>query len=211
MAYILGFFAADGSMIRTKRGGHYVEFHSTDVGLLRLIRAALSSDHKISRRVRRSTLHKHQYRLQIGSMRMFTDLSALGMTPHKSKILVFPEVPESLHAHFVRGYFDGDGCIYFRRLQFADRKRPRSVMLSLFTSGSRSFLVALHMVLASHGVRGGVVKRKKRGFELVLSHRDSVALYRFLYNNLADSVIFLPRKYKLFTRAVETLYGTMRS
>lgn len=30
MAYVLGFFAADGNMIRTKRGGHFISFHITD-------------------------------------------------------------------------------------------------------------------------------------------------------------------------------------
>src|SRR3989344_557095 len=34
MAYVLGFFAADGSMIPHKNGGHYIEFTSTDRILL---------------------------------------------------------------------------------------------------------------------------------------------------------------------------------
>ncbi len=34
MAYVLGYFAADGSMIQNKRGGHFIEFTSTDAVLI---------------------------------------------------------------------------------------------------------------------------------------------------------------------------------
>jgi hypothetical protein len=34
MAYVLGFFTADGSMIRNKRGAHFIEFQITDKNLL---------------------------------------------------------------------------------------------------------------------------------------------------------------------------------
>ena len=34
MAYILGYFAADGTMIKNKRGAHYIEFQSTDKELI---------------------------------------------------------------------------------------------------------------------------------------------------------------------------------
>ena len=70
-----------------------------------------------------------------------------------------------------------------------------------------SFLESLLALLKGSGVKGGSLKQKKSGNELALSHRDSVALYRIMYNNLHDSDIYLGRKYKLFTRAIETLYG----
>ena len=48
MAYVLGFFAADGCMIKNKRGAHFIEFHITDKNLLFAIRAAMRSNHKIA-------------------------------------------------------------------------------------------------------------------------------------------------------------------
>ena len=52
MAYVLGFFAADGNMIINKRGAHFIEFQINDLELLKNIRRALNSDHKITSRRR---------------------------------------------------------------------------------------------------------------------------------------------------------------
>lgn len=206
MAYVLGFFAADGCMIKNQRGGHFIEFHITDKEILMAIRRVMGSNHKISVRTRNPN-HKMGYRLQIGSKEIFNDLRILGMTSRKSLILQMPPVPQRYVGHFVRGYFDGDGCIYFKTLKFADRKNPRKILQSIFSCGSTAFLSSLHESLQLQGVNGGSLKRKERGNELVLSHRDSVALYRIMYNNLGDSDIYLGRKYRLFTHAIETLYG----
>ena len=61
------------------------------------------------------------------------------------------------------------------------------------------------MGLSFHGVKGGGVYEKKRGYELVLSHRDSVALFELMYNTNCRG-LYLTRKYKLFRRAIDTLY-----
>ncbi len=70
MAYVLGFFAADGSMSRNKRGGHYIEFQITDGDLLEKIRTLLWSNNKITIRDR-GLNGKPIYRLQIGGKSIF--------------------------------------------------------------------------------------------------------------------------------------------
>ena len=207
MAYVLGFFAADGSMIRNKRGGHFIEFHINDKEILVAIRKVTGSNHKISIRIRKNPNQKVGYRIQLGSKEMYSDLLSFGMCSRKSLALQMPIVPPQYFGHFLRGYFDGDGCVYFKKLQFADRKNKRYILQSVFSCGTFSFLTVLLNLLRNYGVQGGSLKRKRRGNELTLSHHDSVALYRIMYNNLADSDIYLGRKYKLFTRAIETLYG----
>ena len=94
MAYVLGFFTADGNMIRNKRGAHFMEFFSTDKDIIKNIRIALGSNHKISVRDR-SKINKNwkpAYRLQIGSKEIFNDLLRLGMTPAKSNVIKFPNI-----------------------------------------------------------------------------------------------------------------------
>lgn len=204
MAYVLGFFAADGTMIRNNRGAHFIEFHITDKDILLEIRKALESDHKISVRNRGDNC-KLGYRLQIGSKEIFDDLTNLGFIPNKSKKLLFPNIPEKYLPHFVRGYFDGDGCVYFKKHKAKDRINPRWVFSTRFTSGSKQFLISLHKILKNHGLKKGFIVTKERGFELVFSHKDSVALYQLMYNNVSDK-LFLERKYKIFRKAIETLY-----
>ena len=44
MTYVLGFFAADGNMIKNKRGAHFIEFQSTDKEILNKIKKCLKSN-----------------------------------------------------------------------------------------------------------------------------------------------------------------------
>lgn len=208
MAYVLGFFAADGNMIRNKRGAHFIAFYNNDRILLEKVRTALSSEHKIGRKILPAP-RKTAYQLQIGSKEMFGDLLSLGMKPAKSNTLILPRVPTPFHCDFVRGYFDGDGCIYFNLLKFADRKKPRRILMVRFTCGNRVFLEELHALLRKHDVEGGSVRQKwdSRGFDLVLSHRDSVALFHMIYDTMPDSSLYLVRKFKKFVKALQILYG----
>ena len=158
------------------------------------------------RRTRGKRKWKAQYRLQIGSKSWFVDLGRLGFTQNKSNILRFPKIPEKYLTDFIRGYFDGDGCVYFKKLKYTDRVSKRWILMTLFTGGSRSFLKMLHRLLKRQGVIGGRIKNKVRGFELVLSHKDSLALYLFIYHNTKATGLCLPRKYRLFSKAIKTLY-----
>lgn len=210
MAYILGFFAADGSMLKNGRGAHFIEFHITDREVIYSIRDVLGSEHKVTAR-NRNVKWKTLYRLQIGSKEMYRDLAKLGFMQAKSKKMKLPVVPPVYFADFVRGYFDGDGCVYFKKHKVKARKNKKWVFSSRFTSGSENFLKELHKSLQATTIdRGFIVKKKKKGeingYELVFSHRDSLALFKYMYNN-SPCNLFLKRKYVLFKKAVETLYG----
>lgn len=207
MAYVLGYFAADGAMVCNARGGQYIEFTSTDCDLLQQVRRAMRSTHTVSIRPHRNSKWKTQYRLQIGSKEWFTALQGLGFTPAKSKSLRFPKVPNERSGDFVRGYFDGDGCVYLAQLKYADRTSKRWILQTLFTSGSHQFLRALHSLLRKHGVKGGslIPKSNRRGFELKLSHRDSLALYILMYHTSPTSDLCLLRKKEKLERAVKLL------
>ena len=205
MAYILGFFAADGSMVRNNRGAHFIEFTITDRIVLELIQRVTGSTHKIQKRDRGNKEWKYQYRLQIGSKEWFADLSQLGFTQHKSNTLSFPKIPKRYFGDFVRGYFDGDGCVYSNRLKYAGRKNARLILLTLFTSGSHQFLESLWDELRIHTVHGGSLKKKKRGFELVFSHNDSIALHRLMYHTGTSPTLYLPRKRNKLESAIREL------
>ncbi|MBI2087073.1 MAG: hypothetical protein HYT69_02785 [Candidatus Zambryskibacteria bacterium] len=161
------------------------------------------SNHKISTRDKRNAKWKMGYRLQIGSKEMFADLIKLGFTPNKSLIVDFPKIPNNLLGDFVRGYFDGDGCIYFKQHFAKDRNKNRWIFTTRFTCGSRKFLESLH---SSLNFVGGFIVKKERGYELVFSHRDSVALYNLMYHNNCRG-LYLNRKHRLFHKAIKTLYG----
>lgn len=206
MAYVLGFFAADGYMWTSSRGAKFFGFQITDKELLYTIRKHLESTHKISARLGKKKGWSDCYRLQIGSLEMFEDLLRLGMTPAKSNTLLFPTIPPKYQPAFVRGYFDGDGNVYFKSHYMKARRKHEWAFTSRFTCNSRTFLESLHALLRRNGVRGGVIRTKSngRGVELVLSRRDSLALYNFMYNN-APVDLQLARKRTIFETAIDTL------
>lgn len=210
MAYILGYFVADGAMIRNKRGAHFIEFHSVDRVLIRRVRSVLGSNHRIG--VRKVPGGRSQYRVQIGSIALFTDLRVLGLSQNKSKTVRLPVIPREYFCHFVRGYFDGDGNVYFKKHFAKDRQKIRWVFSTRFTCGSMAFLADLHANLKQHGISKGsiVLKSNKRGYELIFSHADSLALYALMYDTAHDTALRLSRKHRVFTRAIRTLYPLMR-
>lgn len=204
MAYVLGFFASDGTMIHNSRGACFIEFNSTDKSIIFGIRKALSSEHKISARQRKNLKWKIGYRLQIGSKEYYEDLLGLGFTPNKSNKLKYPNVPDKYFTDFVRGYFDGDGSVYFRKHWIKSRNKKRWVFSSRFISGSKPFLEDLLRSLRRAGLQRGFIIAKKRGYELAFSHHDSLALFKLMYQNVLSG-LYIPRKFKTFRKAVGVL------
>jgi len=205
MAYVLGYFAADGSMLTNNRGAHFFEFTSIDKILIVHVQKAVHSNHRIQLRKRGGNT-RTSYRLQIGSKEWYTDLCGLGFTQNKSNTLKYPNIPARYQSHFVRGYFDGDGCVYFKKHWAESHTRKVWVFMTRFTSGSKRFLLQLHKTLKFNGVVGGHINTKNRsGFDLVFSRKDSLALYRFMYHTSPVSDLFLPRKREKLERAVRVL------
>lgn len=201
MAYILGFFAADGSMTVNQRGAHYTDFYITDRKLLSKIRKALGSNHKIRATKRRKNWNT-TYHLQIGSKEIFKDLSKLGFTSRKSKYIKLPNVPRRYFSDFVRGYFDGDGCVSLGNYQQKNRKKSSRILMTRFTTGNKNFLQDLLEFLQKYtNIKGGTIYKKKGSFELTFSIKDSLRLYRFMYADIKSN-FFLERKYQIFQKAL---------
>lgn len=194
-------------MVRTNRNTCFMSFQITDKDLLYNIRECLGSNHVI-KEITYSKKWKTGYRLQIGSKCMFADLQKLGMFQGKSKRMQFPKVPQKYLRDFIRGYFDGDGCVLFSTYYAKDRDKMRKVFMSTFSSGSKLFLQQLKEVLHKEGVvSGGSLYAKSRGNQLSFSYHDSVNLFNFMYSSVSEGDIFLKRKYQSFRTAVQEMYG----
>lgn len=74
---------------------------------------------------------------QITNKHLWEILNSYGCTPRKSLTLQFPEKEvfnsPNLVRHFIRGYWDGDGCISYD-------KRKDSVVPRLSAVGTKQFL-----------------------------------------------------------------------
>jgi intein-encoded DNA endonuclease-like protein len=199
MAYVMGFFAADGNLVITQRDTYFLSFYSADRRILQLIQKAMSSKHKLAKR---STRSGEVYRFQIGSKEMCNDLLLLGFTPIKSKRMIVPKIPNNFFADFIRGYFDGDGNVWSGFIN-KKRARPTSILQVAFTSGSRDFLVGFLAVLKTKGIQGGSihkVKDKQCG-RLSFGTMDALKLHKIMYN--VPHELHLPRKKIVFEKFIK--------
>lgn len=107
-AYFLGFLYADGCV---SKDAVKLELKSYDKHILESFREKIGAKNK-ELKYRKSS---DTYVIYFNSKKMIDDLKKLGCTPRKTSTLTFPtheQVSDCLIHHFMRGYFDGDGCIY---------------------------------------------------------------------------------------------------
>jgi len=200
MAYILGFFVADGSLTINSRGSQYIDFCITDKDLLLKIRKALDSNHKIGERRTNNKNHKTVYRLQIGSKRMFNDLLKKGVRVDKTGHEVLPKVPKKYFKDFIRGYFDGDGTVCIIKKIRKDRKNKLYIsLMTSFTCLNKNFLVSIRKRL-NPIMDGGGIYYFGNAWRLKFSTADSGKLYKFMYNK--KDRIFLKRKKDIFEKFI---------
>ncbi|MBU4485033.1 LAGLIDADG family homing endonuclease, partial [bacterium] len=134
-AYIFGLLMADGTITVNPRGSRYVEFVSIDKELVNNLKYLLDSDHKISIKKKPSDCSwKRAYRIQIGNKRLLGRLNKLGLGDKKKNKLRFPKVPVKLYCHFVRGFFDGDGCVCIGRYYSSERSKYKQYANVVFTA-----------------------------------------------------------------------------
>jgi intein-encoded DNA endonuclease-like protein len=200
MAYILGFLFADGNIIKTKRNTHFVSLYTNDLALLSAIKRSLKSEHKLSKSV--SKVGGICYKIQIGSKEYFSDLVNLGLIENKARRMKLPIVPLSYQGDFIRGYFDGDGCVWFGNIH-KNRKTKTLSILVCFTSASINFLKEIKFLLNTLGLNGGSVFESKKGNygRLNLSTQDSLKLYEIMYNK--SDKLFLSRKKLVFEKFIK--------
>lgn len=200
MAYVLGFFAADGYITVNRRGGQFWCVDITDRKLVEQIRRVINSNHKISIRSRHRNRYT-SYRLQIGSIEMRNDLRRLGFSERKTRSLAVTNVTKNYFSDFVRGYFDGDGHVWFGGIN-KKRKKPHLIIQTVFTSCSQKFLRILSNKLGFVGMTKGVISKGKGSYyRLTYSVFDSLKLYEFMYNSrILEGGLFLQRKKSVFEK-----------
>ena len=209
MAYVLGFIFADGAILDVRHSARtcYIHLANNDKSILEQMKSCLSSNHTIQARKPRIALFGEElfscsesFHLRIGNKIMYDDLLNLGVTPRKSLTMVFPDIPTSFLSFFLRGYFDGDGNIYFGIVK--DRRQPR--LRINFVSGSPKFLTYLGEKLKNVlQLNSFPFYKNSRAFRLSYSKHDSLKILRFMYREL-DAAPYLERKYKVYQKVLKS-------
>lgn len=110
-AYWLGFIAADGCIVKTKWSPVLlITLSQVDLAHLEAFRDAIGSNQPVRIEAGRGSYGGPKARFGVTSSQLVAGLQRHGITYHKTASHAWPALPEHLIRHYLRGYFDGDGC-----------------------------------------------------------------------------------------------------
>lgn len=178
-AYWLGFIFADGY----QNGQELVlNLQPKDAEHLKKLKKSLQSEHNI-------TIHPENENnygkasFRVYSSKLCEDLNKMGCMQAKSKILTFPNLKSEFISDFIRGVFDGDGCVYI------DKRGYKA--FSIY-SASENFIITLHEVFSSVGI-DLILRKQGSGFVIATGKQTTIqSIANFFYYKDA---IRLDRKY----------------
>jgi hypothetical protein len=210
MSYILGFIFADGAIedVQISSRTCYITITSKDLSILNSIKKFMNSTHKLYTKPVQKILYpggkfynsSERFVLRIGSKNMYNDLLKLEVTPRKSLTIKFPIIPSEYLSFFIRGYFDGDGCLHLLKGQY-----PRLI----FTSGSNKFLEGLSLALSLSlqiPIKAAYKQLQQNNnfcYRLHYNTKISHLILEYMYKDL-EKAPFLDRKYALYQKYLQT-------
>lgn len=203
-AYWLGFLYADGCINRYYKN-EKLKSMTLELGLaykdkrhLEKFKECLESNIPIFEKT--NTLKGKEYksvRIQLNNTKICYDLCDLGCTPNKTYDIKFPTfdiVPKEFMRDFIRGFFDGDGCISTSEMN----GKPHII---LTITGVFDMLKSISDYLISEKiirVKPKIHKDKRCDFTYSIYFYGTDSNKEFLDYLYKDSNLYLDRKYKQY-------------
>lgn len=199
-AYWLGFIYADGYVRKACYCNELgIELQWRDHKHLRNFNKAINGNVQVTKRERKNPFKKDAIistcQIRLYSKAIVDSLVRYKLHNGKSYDITFPnDIPQSLLRDFIRGFFDGDGCISF------DSNKRKTISLD-FCCASRGFLESLRSELYKSGIHSYIIHEK------AYSDFD-------LKNATEINGVFYKNTYRLYIkgiantlRMIEYLYG----
>lgn len=207
MAYVLGVLYTDGCMhpgknnslgLKTTASTPSISLSQKNPEILSKVLSIIECDATIMKRERRvsgTTVAGAIWFFVLNSNVYFDDLTALGLTPKKSKTILMPQgLPKEYAPAFMRGCWDGDGSISLQK---------KSITAKI-VSGSRLFITGMkEMIRAMTGIDGSIYKYKEAEYyTLSYCSENAREVLSFMYKGSSERTR-LTRKYNTFLSHLE--------
>lgn len=201
-AYILGLFYADGCNY-TPDNMIILRLQCCDRHIIEEISKCFGSTYpiRLTNKKRCNPVWQNQYSIGWKSEHLSKQLTNLGCVHNKTYKLKFPEegiIPKELMRHFIRGYFDGDGCFSCSETKWKHKKYTLHLVSTIdFCQGVIKFL-------ADEGVCKACYIDSKRYTEYgnnvtgCLKYYRREEMFQLLHYMYDNSNIFLHRKKQFF-------------
>lgn len=192
-AYFLGLLYSDGC-ISTKKNHVGIDLKEEDSYILSILSKVIVKSEDITRPFKVKGIY-YGRGLHLYSKTIVSDLINLGCMSAKTFKIRLPILSEDMMCHFLRGYFDGDGCFNINNgHSVSDNKRAifKVVSNTLFCSDVVRYFDQTHQRYLGvyHPSPNKDVGAYQTGNDEVIKF-----LYRFMYK---DSTIFIRRKKEKF-------------
>ena len=210
-AYWLGFLTADGWINKSKKtnaGVTGIELQYGDIGHLKKFNKSICGNYQITDRWRTCSLSEnkdkknHMCCIRIFSSIMYDSLNKIGFSSDKSYDFHIPKIQQHLIRHYIRGYFDGDGCLCFTNKSFHINFVTASKMLKHDVANilkSQNFNFIENNYITDFGTTIYKID--------ICRQQDKINFLDWIYQ---DSNIYLDRKYKKYLK-VKKHYETTQS
>ena len=204
-AYIVGFIAADGALVKTKTTTALtITIKYEDKAVLEFIKSEIGNEHKLQEIIRPSSFDSsktiHHIRYTISDRYITQALNKLGINSNKSLSMgnIIRNIPYEYRDAFIIGYFDGDGSVTIRNGQHLNGRKILCYDYSLYIQirGTKDFLsgICTHLKIdTTHIYQNDSIPH--------LSFASKKDTYRFFqcYKNLP---FYYKRKYDKFLERI---------
>ncbi len=193
--YWAGFLAADGNV--DSKGRIRLMLKYDDIFHLEKLKTYLKSTHAVSSNT--TTYNRCSFEFTNKEMCEVLDLN-FNIVPEKTLVMKFPHfIRPDMIRHFLRGYFDGDGCICE---SFSNKNSVTATLYTTFCCGSFDFINYIYTFVNTRLGTSGHLQDFGTGkkWQIKYNTNDSVKLLNYMYD---DCTVFLDRKYALYERIVK--------
>lgn len=201
-AYFLGFIYADGFITKPDFGQAKLGITLAEIEPIEKFKKYINTDKPVGVYTKGKNSYSEgrlEYKLAIASDKLVSDLEKAGVVERKTFVLQFPNLREDLISHFIRGYFDGDGSIYYH-----STKEHPNARLGIDICGTKKFLDGMIKYLPG-AKSNNVYKEKRRTTNCwnikLISNIECLQIYHYLYKDCDD--LFLSRKREKFENFIK--------
>lgn len=190
--YFLGFFAADGCNLK-KYNNAKIKLQSRDLELLEKFKVLLESNrpiYDVYQKANSSRKENFQRELVFTSKYFCEKLEKLGLPERKTYCLHFPDyIPEEYLRDYIRGVFDGDGCV---SVTYINKARGMTEI-----AGHPVFLQELKAVIEKTlPINIVYYQNKENCAHLKINRQEDIKIFLdWIYKN---SSLYLERKYQKY-------------
>lgn len=183
-SYILGFLYADGC----KNDDYTVTIntHKDDTELMKRFNKKLECSKPLE-------FYDNIVRFIIRNKKIVDNLTKFGVVKNKSRKIKFPYfINNNFYSHFIRGFFDGDGCVYYNKIN-------KSLIFKI-TSVSKPFLLDIQKIIMAKCDLNKTKLYRQPNDPYVLRYSGNKQAKRIFDYMYKDADLYLKRKFNRFVK-----------